>query len=541
MSQGTELLKSLFLESPNFEIVEYRSRSEYPIVTRSKKYRVDKYLDELQSHRPASESLKKVLVFLIQQESMETALLKAVEGLGVFSSTVGDTSSQIAAAKDFLEDNNLQIYVDLLSTDDKKRFFVAREGRFYPAYVHTLFTPIGLPQKSWESLVTICYRDYNPRMAPGPNTLETRHVDNIIEGVVNFNTYVPPLWKEMPTKYKRPDLFIKLIEHLFPKEIERKYIYTWIYTSLVSRCHVYLVLCGRGGIGKSTLSIVLQGLHGESNYATGKKESLKRFNSQILNTTLFWFDELYYSREDENTLKEWQNNKIAIEKKFHDTTQATRIYASMAISNNNPRDNYIPFDARKFAPLVLTEKRLEDSMTPDEIDFLVNKCDADSDRYDPSFLYSVFKYCEENSQPKSFPNMEYKGPMFYYLTHTSMTKWQRDAITIVKGSTKKNSPKIEYWNDHLGFNWDNVFRKNARESDILGLKINKRDWPENSSIMNFFSIFTDSVGDKCFKVSPISGDITNNFYVMPIKDPEIAKGGSYEEKVTEPLEQDEEI
>ena len=132
-----------------------------------------------------------------------------------------------------------------------------------------------------------------------------------------------------------------------------------MYAALFNRAYTFLILCGAGGIGKNRLKLVNKALHGHHNAIDGKKSTFtERFNSQLYDCTEAWFDELTYTMDMENVMKEIQNDTISIERKGIDATRSTKIYASSVISNNKPRDNYIAFDARKFVPLQLTNNRL---------------------------------------------------------------------------------------------------------------------------------------------------------------------------------------
>src|SRR5690606_14664466 len=138
-------------------------------------------------------------------------------------------------------------------------------------------------------------------------------------------------------------------------------------------------------------------------------------------STLAWVDELRYDDEMENTMKELQNDSISIERKGIDTTRATKIHASIVISNNKPRANYIAFDARKFVALKIAGHRLEESMSLEEIDLLTRKVeDEKSEHFDSKFLAQIAKWIKRRGASKKWRNLEYKGPMFWTLAHTSM-------------------------------------------------------------------------------------------------------------------------
>lgn len=337
-----------------------------------------------------------------------------------------------------------------------------------------------------------------------------------------FNSYTPPAWMKISKKEwvelpdRLPPLFLKLIRHLIPLKKERQYFYAWLHESLFSRSFVYLVLCSPPGTGKNRLKLVLRALHGQENTVDGKKSTLtERFNAQLQEATLAWFDELKYDSDMENIMKEYQNDYVSIEKKGVDATKSSRIYTSMVISNNKPRDNFIAFDARKFAPLVLADDYLTQSMTAKEIDTLTKKVsDQSSPEFDPLFLAQIAKWIKKNGKDRRnrWPNLEYRGPMFWTLAHTSMTRWQKRAVTLVLEQSKSNI-KIGWDETEGGYLWSTLLdRHEKRQSN------KSSQFPDYSSVQAFFEVFRDSKGEKAFDTKLVPGkNIMGDFWVIPLK------------------------
>ncbi len=331
-----------------------------------------------------------------------------------------------------------------------------------------------------------------------------------------YNKYVPPNWwnyehwDDLPDKLPEPCR--KLVNHLFVLPIEREYFYSWLYYSLFERSFVYLVLCGAPGTGKNRLKLLIRALHGHINTIDGKKSTLvERFNSQLSDSTLAWFDELHYDMDMENMMKELQNDSISIERKGVDATRATKIYASLVISNNKPRDNYIPFDARKFAPLKITDKRLEESMTPKEINTLSRKVeDQTSESFDVGFIAQIAKWIQTHGKSAKWPNLEYRGPMFYTLAHTSMSRWQKKAATLVLDLNPKNPGRVICDKDK-GFLWSTVQEINQKKNGDRSLQ-----FPDFTTIKYFFEVFKDAKGRTAFKTENVAGNIMGDFFVKPL-------------------------
>lgn len=351
--------------------------------------------------------------------------------------------------------------------------------------------------------------EYMPRKKPGVFNREVEGVEHQV-----FNMYTPPPWRRYDGKSedKLPELFERLVRHLFPVGEEREFFYSWLHDSLFKRAYTFLVLCSAPGTGKNRLKLVMRALHGHVNTVDGKRSTLvERFNSQLSESTLAWFDELKYDVDMENMMKELQNDSISIERKGVDATRATKIHASIVISNNKPRDNYLAFDARKFAPLVVSTKRLEASMTPKEITKLTDKVeDETKPTYDVEFIAQIARWLKNNAGGnKKFQNNEYRGPMFWTLAHTSMTRWQKKAAMLILETGARPS-RTEY-DPKKGFLWSSLSDKSQRKNGDRSLM-----FPDHTSVKAFFEVFKDSRGRKAFETVAVKDSIMGDFYVRSL-------------------------
>lgn len=421
--------------------------------------------------------------------------------------TFKDSSERVVVIPDSYK--GLTLNLDQTHSGQTAKFFMTTSNELVSSVSgNTYLSVCGIPDEDAFRMARKVVPEYLPRSPRGVSTM----VSPAGEVLDTFNMYIPPKWTTVddPVPDKLPKLFDKLVRHLFPIEEEREYFYSWLHYSLFDRAYVYLVLCGVGGAGKNTLKKVLRALHGHSNSVDGKRSSLKeRFNSQLENSTLAWFDELSYDIEMENVMKEIQNDTISIERKGVDTTRSTKIYASSIISNNKPRDNFIAFDARKFVPLVVANKRLETSMTEEEIDTLVKKVeDQTSDTFDPKFLKQIALWVKKHGKSRRWKNLEYRGPMFYKLAHTSMSRWQKVAVQMVvnlqPGGRVQHDPK-------RGYLWSTAEEAYARSKK--GFQVT---FPEYSTVKYLFDIFVDAKGKKIFETTQIAEDVMGDFWVRPI-------------------------
>lgn len=398
-----------------------------------------------------------------------------------------------------------------LSTEDE--FMSRTSGKYY-------INRCGIPIPTAYAIARGVIPDYRPRNGPGvfqEMNGQTKEVEDI------FNSYIPPewflwkkdnpkLWKALPEK--PPALLMKLLKHLLPLPEERKYFYAWLYTSLTTRSYVYLVLSGAPGSGKNRLKLIMRALHGKENIADGKKSTIvERFNSQLAEGTLAWFDELKYDSDMENVMKEMQNDYFSIERKGVDATRSSTIYSSMVISNNKPRDNFIAFDARKFAPLVLADKDLRYGMTEDEIDLLTKKVELNKPDFDVKFVAQIAKWIMRVGKKyhKNYPNLEYKGPMFWTLAHTSMTRWQKKAVTLI--TEQKPNARVGWNPNEKAYLWSALEEKYKKRNG----HDKSMQFPDYSSVRAFFDVFRNGQGQKAFATKPVLGDnILGDFWILPL-------------------------
>ena len=410
----------------------------------------------------------------------------------------------------------LTLYSDMAAKNREKRFFCSGpDGRLSKISGYHYVSSCGLKEAEAAAMAIPVIPDYLPRSPVG-----------VIKGGVSgretadaFNTYVRPAYFDYLENNKVPDklppLFKMLVNHIFLFEEEIEYFYAWLYTSLTSRCYVYLVLCGDKGIGKNRLNLVFKALHGMANSVDGKQSTLNdKFNSQLAESTLVWFDEIKYTQKSEGMMKGLQNKYVSIEKKGVDASRSTPIHCSMVISNNLPRENYISFDSRKFVPLQLTRKRLETTMTSEEIDELSRKVeDENSKDYDVAFVAQIAQWILKHGKSDKWPNLEYKGPMFYFLAHTSMNMWQRVAIAIFTHPSIHTNAGIIRDRDK-GCKWSSLerFARNMARAE----KRKPVYFAEASSVKSFYESFLDLKGRKGFETTDIPEDLLGDFWVKCI-------------------------
>ncbi len=335
-----------------------------------------------------------------------------------------------------------------------------------------------------------------------------------------FNTYRRPAWQtcdmyELITP-KVPTLIDKLVKHVIPLEIEREFFYSWLFTALTSRAPTYLIFCGKGGTGKTTLKEVCFEFMGPHNSDAGKHSLTgAQFNSQLEGKTLLWFDELKYGAKEENTLKEWQNKRMGMEKKFQDTVQLN-MTASMIISNNETHDNYIRMTGRKFVPLQVNTERLETSMTFQEIEELKEIIT------DPKYMCQFGKWILQNGKDPRWPILEYRGPDFYRLAAKTSHSWAKAVAhkLLYPPPLGRGGIVKDYRVPGKGIQWSLLAEVLKKDKGFSRLALNA----DYTKVFSALTEFCTSKGEPLFEVELVSDDVEKNplgdFYITVKRTPE---------------------
>ncbi len=503
------------LEAAKIKVSEYKPTKQRSVITNLGAMDAKKFSDALRDRLgPGIINFPDIVKAIYDPTYMSDLLADLVPP---------EDSSGGGIIPDELKDYRLNLDVTARSKDDK--FFLTTPGEHKSRMSgDTYLKRCGINDKVAYDTARPVIPEYRPRSLPGVESVVNRQTK---ENEQFFNSYVPAEWsvwkKDNPKKWRKlpakpPVLLMKLLKHLIPCAEERRYLYAWIYASITSRSYVYLMLCGVGGSGKNRMKLVLRGLHGRGNYTDGKKSTItEKFNSQLSDNTLVWFDELKHDLDMENVMKEIQNDYLSIERKGIDATGSSTIYSSMVISNNKPRDNFLAFDARKFAPLVLGNRDLRHSMTEKEIELLSNKVDPEKPDFDQVFVAQIAKWILTIGARNlaKYPTLEYRGPMFWTLAHTSMTRWQKRALTALVD--KKTGARIGWDVNENAHLWSKVEEKLTKRSNDQSTT-----FPDYSSVKAFFDIFRDGEGKKAFDTKLVLGNnILGDFWIFPLLSSEI--------------------
>lgn len=378
----------------------------------------------------------------------------------------------------------------ILMDDEYRRSFYSAE---------LLETTVGMEKEDIYARAYYARFDYNPRRFERTYTEKIGH-----EEIPCLNTYLPPSWMEVEVENPQiPPLIDKFMRHLFPIDDERDYVYDWLHKSLTDRAYVYLLLNGEKKTGKNTFKFLFKALHGITNSVDGKKSTLTtQFNGQLSECRAIIFDEIKYSEEEENIMKEIQNDNVAIERKGVDATRGGKIHCSMLLLNNDAKDNYISVDSRRFSPMSVTDVPLLKAMTEEEISEMVEKVKEDSPDYDPQFLANFGHWILEHGRNYKWKKeQEYIGPKFYELVQTSLSEWRRFTLKVVE-DVRKSGSGHRY---RLSEIEEKFYKK-------LGTKSAKK-YPDYGRVINFLKHYRDINGQVAVEYEKLEDQY--DFYVYP--------------------------
>lgn len=246
------------------------------------------------------------------------------------------------------------------------------------------------------------------------------------EGIWVYNQYRPPFWQsetfysegaiEIAPEKSLPDLYHKFIWHLVDSDKESyEYILNWLANALQRRNFCILTTIGASGIGKGTLGDIMRELVGKENFSeTSNRILAERFNAQIKNKRIVYCDEASVkSQKEEERLKALVNNALEVEAKGKDAEQITN-YASFYFSSNSLDAIKLTADDRRFSIVNLTDRKLPEVLTLNELKALTKK-----ENIDALARYLFHRPVDEASMLKVFVSENTEK-----IRSASLTVWQ---------------------------------------------------------------------------------------------------------------------
>ena len=272
-----------------------------------------------------------------------------------------------------------------------------------------------------------CIHKYNPR-----TTQPHRLVEAEGQEIYEINTYSPPEWMLKEVKNpKLPDYWVRFMNHLFPSDEVREYVYNWLYQMMTSRNQTYLLLNSNMGTGKGTFCEVARALVGRGNaHNTSEGFFKSHFNQELKDRRLIVFDEVPINKETRTTLKGIINDYIGIERKGHDPENIVS-HCSFIINSNHAYNAKLLHNDRRFSAADITDIPLNQVIKEEETTLFLSHLDE--------HISNIGWWILKNGNSDKYQEFSvWKGPKFEYLCGEAMPDWGRFLIDKIKREGKKS-------------------------------------------------------------------------------------------------------
>ena len=264
--------------------------------------------------------------------------------------------------------------------------------------------------------------------------------------IYQFNSHIFPDWRFHQIERPKPaTFFFDLMEHLFPKEEARRFVYHWLFNMVINRNQTVLLLSSNMGTGKGTLCDIMEHLVGSPNYQKQSEGFFRsQFNAELINKRVVVFDEVNLSRKYKESFKLYCNNTIPIERKGKDVQTAVENHASFVITNNNKNENFLLADDRRFSVPEITDTPLLDVFKEKDIDVFHHSL-----THDPTVIQNIGWWLIKNGEWPEFQlHKPWKQYRFFELVKSSLKEWQKFVVDRVKSRELDEYPlvdlKLEY-------------------------------------------------------------------------------------------------
>ena len=245
-----------------------------------------------------------------------------------------------------------------------------------------------------------------------------------IRNLTHYNLHINPPWRTIDSDFEPelPKEIRRILSHMVnDNEEQLEYLFDCIHYVLADRLYVYLVLSGSPGIGKGFFGTMMSELLGDSNVKDAPKGALKSsFNDLFSETRLVIHDEYPAStREEIASLKKNIEDKQSIQRKFKDSKNLEKIWASQLITVNKGIRYAFEPNERKFSVLDLNNIPLLEIMPETEINEVTRRITSDIE-----YLAKIGHFFL-NRKPKSSARLPYRGKRFWQMVVAGLTGFNR--------------------------------------------------------------------------------------------------------------------
>ena len=380
---------------------------------------------------------KQTLLELLRDIAYE-GKVQAVKGLAITDGDIATTNSALVAS--------VALYRSLVPVGGRSGGF--SDVVAYNVETRELITSNQISMQYVANLHGVDLRDVEslPVVIPefNPYILEPKFYGNTPFGTKGYmlNTYMPPKWRNNRGD-GNPGLALKLVNHLFPIESERKYVLNWIRQAVLGRNETMLILVGARGVGKSLFSALVSGLVGQQySQILDPVTAEDKFTGQLHNSRLGIFEEVAFgdtggrhavtsSSAALERMKAIMNARIKIEKKGADAFTASN-YCSFMMTINPSVDLGIEPHERRFSIPRVGDTDFRKVATESDISRAVTQWTShDPDEVSANELASFWDYVLANEDKGWSTSTPLKGDYYYEVTTHSMPQWKRYILNYI--------------------------------------------------------------------------------------------------------------
>jgi hypothetical protein len=358
-------------------------------------------------------------VFKVLQEGLKGQELKKISDLGPGVSKLLESKFDYTGYLPVLDiTSDRQLMVNTLTGQ------VQRELS-YDSWKRWVFTREPEEKKILNTTCTPAIIDYLPQVKEEISFCEAYGQKEVFR----LNAHIMPEWRKEPKAegITMPPLFKEFMEHLFPEENSRYYVYCWMKNMLLDRNFCILLLYGVQGTGKGTLAYLMKELVGDSNYAqVGDDYWDSRFTSELEYRRCVSFDDNELDTKNAVKIRSMTNLTIRVEAKGRDAREITN-YASYIWSTNPDRKCLITCDDRRYSVPIMASQDIQKAKGAPWMDTLVENI-----LHNNEFIKEVGQWLLHCVDTSRF-NM--KQPLltssFYDLVQRNLTQWQRYIVELI--------------------------------------------------------------------------------------------------------------
>ena len=279
-----------------------------------------------------------------------------------------------------------------------------------------------------------------------------------VEGVeiTHLNTYRPPIWydseeigRNIESKTEEyPELFNKLLVHLFPDPEEREIVLDWATLACFDIPISFFSMRSMRGNGKSVFKYIL--FHLVGNFYDAQEKILAEFNADMRNKRIIGLDDntKVGSYSGHRIRKFMLNPTMSMNEKIVQTHESESVYFSLIICSNLSDKFYLEYDERRLVCPSMGNTKLEEAFDKDSMNFFRGMCNTDVKPDHVKFLRQIGQSLLvrfHNRNPDV--NLQLRSGHFWEDVVNSLASFYRYTVLQIFTMKKSNQRALVYYDE----------------------------------------------------------------------------------------------